>query len=182
MMAVLRYGDNLRLLSTPFVLGKKAMKAASKGKRPAASLELQEEAADRVLSRIKLITSELEALREDIRSEIKEPQSLNQPSSQENGTDMAFAQFKAALDRLRAVLWSYLEQVPDLGGASAWRNAQPLRSAATISGGYPPITLPQADSGPTPVSFFDRLDVVIDAYMKKSDSGMAPTPRKRGKP
>jgi len=130
------------------------------------------------LDRIKIITGELETLRADLHQQIRKPQSLTEFAGEAaEGTPLALSQFKAALDRLRLVLWSYLEQVPEDGEAAAAGDSRALRSSPTLfRGQYPPPTPSSA-----PVSFFDRLDVVIDAYMKKNET-QTPAARKRTKP
>jgi hypothetical protein len=130
------------------------------------------------LDRIRTITGELETLRADLHRQIRRPQSFTELASEAaGGTPLALSQFKAALDRLRQVLWSYLEQVPE-GGQTAAGAPRALRGAPALLGSqYPPVGLEQS---PAPVSFFDRLDVVIDAYMKKNETP-APPVRKRAK-
>jgi hypothetical protein len=132
------------------------------------------------LDRIRTITGELETLRADLHQQIRKPQSLTELAVEAaGGSSLALSQFKAALDRLRQVLWSYLEQVPEGGEAPAAGDSRALRSAPTLfRGQYPPVSL--TPSSAPPVSFFDRLDVVIDAYMKKNET-LTPPERKRTK-
>jgi hypothetical protein len=130
------------------------------------------------LDRIKMITGELETLRDDLHQQSRKPQSFKELASEAGGgTPLALSQFKAALDRLRQILWFYLEQAPE--GAEA-ADSRALRSVRALPRGqYPPVGLPPATPS-APVSFFDRLDVVIDAYMKKNEA-TTPTVRKRAK-
>jgi hypothetical protein len=130
------------------------------------------------LDRIRTITGELETLRADLHHQIRKPQSLTELAVEAaGGPSLALSQFKAALDRLRQVLWSYLEQAPE-GGQDAAGDSRALRGApALFRGQYPTVALTPSSA---PVSFFDRLDVVIDAYMKKNEP-LTPPARKRTK-
>jgi hypothetical protein len=134
--------------------------------------------ADRVLDRIRTITGELETLQADLNQQIRKPQLLTEVAVEASGgTSLALSQFKAALDRLRQVLWSYLEQVPE-GGQVAAEDIRALRGSPVLfRGQYPAVGLTPSSA---PVSFFDRLDVVIDAYMKKNEP-LTPPARKRTK-
>ena len=156
------------------------MKAESRKRRisPAPVRSQEVAVADGVLDRIRAITGELETLRADLHQQIRKPQSLTELTVEASGgTSLALSQFKAALDRLREVLWSYLEQAPE-GGQVAAEDIRALRGApAPFRGQYQAVALTPSSA---PVSFFDRLDVVIDAYMKKNEP-LTPPARKRTK-
>lgn len=135
-------------------------------------------AANGVLDRVKMVTDDLEALSADIHREINELRSSTDISTGESATATALTEFKATLDQLRNVLWLYLEQADP--GEDVFRSKmQALRgSSGLLASRYSPVDGPPATA---PVSFFDRLDVVIDAYMKKSEGSVPPVARKRGK-
>jgi len=140
-------------------------------------------AADRVLDRIKTITGELESLRADIDRQIKNPHSLDKLArGAADESSVTLSQFKAALDQLRQILWSYLEQVSEEADAVRCGDALALRGAPSLRRGqYPAVAVPRSTpSASGPLSFFDRLDVVIDEYMKKNETS-APAIRKRVK-
>jgi hypothetical protein len=132
--------------------------------------------ADRVLDRIRALTSELEALHADLHGHAKQPDG-GSPSN-----TLALSQFKAALDRLRKMLWSYL----DLAGTTQARSSVPcshpdLRNRADLlQVSYPQANSPLSASNAEPGSFFDRLNIVIDAYMKRNEAS-PPAGPKRGK-
>ena len=157
------------------------MKAESRKRRisPAPVRSQEVAVADGVLDRIRTITGELETLRADLHQQIRKPQSLTEFAVEAaGGPSLALSQFKAALDRLRQVLWSYLEQVPEGGDEQVAEDIRALRGApALFRGQYPAAGLTPSSA---PVSFFDRLDVVIDAYMKKNETSTPPM-RKRTK-
>jgi predicted Ser/Thr protein kinase len=135
-------------------------------------------AANGVLDRIKMVTGDLETLSADIHREINELRLFADISTGKRATATSLTEFKATLDQLRKVLWSYLEQT-DPGEAISTSKMQALRgSSGILASRYPLVDEPPATA---PVSFFDRLDVVIDAYMKKSEGSIPPVARKRGK-
>src|SRR5215472_14179355 len=79
------------------------------------------------------------------------------------------AEFKVALDRLRHVLWFYVEQVADRAETSfRWEQLRPdLARLSKPDRGRMPQSNPRSSPEPHPPgTFFDRLDVVIDTYMK----------------
>src|SRR5260370_1253178 len=69
---------------------------------------------DRILRQIKTITSEIEALQTEIYSRMNKPEGVTfkRRSPAENAADArVLAKFKVSLDRLRHVLWFYIEQL-----------------------------------------------------------------------
>jgi len=130
-------------------------------------------AADRVFDRIRALTSELEDLHADLHGQ------ANQTGDGSPSNTLALSQFKVALDRLRKMLWSYL----DLAGTTQARSGVPssrsdLRNRTDLLQVSYPQALPVSSTEPG--SFFDRLNIVIDAYMKRSEAS-APAARKRDK-
>jgi hypothetical protein len=132
--------------------------------------------ADRVFDRIRALTSELEALHADLHGQAE------QPGGGSPSNTLALSQFKSALDRLREMLWSYLDQA----GAVQARAGVPCRHpelqnrADLLHLSYPHPNSPLPASSAEPGSFFDRLNVVIDAYMKRNEAS-PPAARKRDK-
>src|SRR5260370_32949909 len=69
---------------------------------------------DRILRQIKTITSEIEALQTEIYSRRNKPEGVTfkRRSPAENAADArVLAKLKVSLDRLRHVLWLYIEQL-----------------------------------------------------------------------
>src|SRR5262249_7654317 len=139
------------------------MKAHSRSKGRSAAPRRPQDAskADQILNRIKAVTGELEALQSDILHQINQGTGRNAPDKDDDSRPRLLGEFKITLDRLRKVLWSYLEQAQPAGDTKQQAPA-PLRQEI-----YPQSTLADTPSVP-PGSFFDRLDVVIDAYMKNT--------------
>lgn len=141
---------------------------------------------DRVLQQIKTITQEIEVLQREIYERIREPQPVAKRQSPAEDAALArvVAAFKVALDRLRHVSWFYIEQL----AANAETDFQwvPLRRGPERPS-HPdrarvPESNPQSPSAPDPPgSFFERLDRVIDTYMKAAPATQSDT-KKRTKP
>jgi hypothetical protein len=144
--------------------------------------------AGRVLESIKNITSELESLQAEIYGRMGGPGEVLEGFSvrEREAAERALSDFKLALDQLRYVLWLSLEPQPrETGETPAKRvpvsvDERPRLQAAGDARLSPPRVNPSQQTA-TSASFFDRLDVVIDAYMGKN-TPPDPAPRKRAKP
>jgi hypothetical protein len=135
-------------------------------------------AASRVLDSIKNITGELEDLQAEIYSRMGGPIEMLESFSrrERESAERALSDFKLALDQLRYVLWLSREpratELPEKE-VTAQTELRAPRSEVRLA----PPEEPSAEA-PTSASFFDRLDVVIEAYMNKSTPPDSP-PRKR---
>ena len=152
------------------------------GRSTLAAASRDSSSQDRVLRQIKTITKEIEALQTEIYSRMRNPEGLTfkKRSPAENASDArVLAQFKVSLDRLRHVLWFYIEQLAYQAGTNIhW---EPLRLGCPTDPDGPVSTKTtlQDASDPAPGSFFDRLDVVVDSYVKPAPGQSGP--RKRAK-
>src|SRR5262249_36486180 len=154
------------------------MKAHSRSKgRPKLSRRSQETSnADRILNRIKAVTGELEDLQTEIYHQVN-PCAGQTPSAVNSSRARLLGEFKLTLDRLRQVLWFYLEQVTSQSSAGVKAKSLEPAPRRTL---YPQS--PPTDGAGMPTgSFFDRLDVVIDAYMKNAATRQEASSRKRAK-
>jgi hypothetical protein len=129
------------------------------------------------LESIKNITSELEDLQAEIYNRMGGPAEMLEAFSrrEREGVERALSDFRLALDQLRYVLWLSLEppsaKLAEKDGVAAGETSDPRGDAR----------LPQEKSSadePVSASFFDRLDVVIEAYMNKTTPSDV-APRKR---
>ena len=132
---------------------------------------------DRILRQIEIITGELDVLQAEIYRRMTEP-AWKLPA-EEAAAAHAMTHFKAVLDRLRHVLWFYIDQFAGKAEMNARR--EPLRQGPDRLADLPRAVMPQSrgESSP-PGSFFDRLDVVIDTCMKAAPPPQSNT-RRRGK-
>jgi hypothetical protein len=155
------------------------MKAHSRTKdRPTLPRPQEAPNADRILNRIRTVTRELEDLQAEIHHRVTQGTEPSQSGSDDSSRARLLGEFKITLDRLRRVLWSYLDQVtsqPVAGVKHELQEPIPLHRVH-----YSQST-PAVASGAPSGSFFDRLDVVIDAYMKNTATRGESGPRKRAK-
>jgi len=133
--------------------------------------------AGRVLESIKSITGELEDLQAEIYSRMGGPTEMLEGFSrrERESAERSLNDFKLALDQLRYVLWLSLEKRP----AELSESTSP-RAEMKLPNSEGRLVPPAKSSAEPPVSasFFDRLDVVIEAYMNKNaPSGSAPRKR-----
>ena len=141
---------------------------------------------DRVLRQIKNITGGIETLQREIYERMSEPQAAakRRTPAEDAAAARIVAEFKVALDRLRHVLWLYIEQVADKAKTSfRWEQLRPdLARLSKPDRARMPQSNPQSLPEPEPPgSFFDRLDVVIDTYMKATPP-LQSNSKKRAKP
>jgi hypothetical protein len=162
------------------------MKSHIRTKGPIFSMRLRgPHAAGRVLESIKNITCELEDLQAEIYNRMGGPGEMLQSFSprEREAAERALSDFKLALDQLRYVLWLSLEP----RSAEAQTNHVPVpaaegkRSNAKSGVRLAPPRGESSTDAPTSASFFDRLDVVIEAYMSKNTPADSAS-RKRLKP
>lgn len=141
------------------------MKSHIRTRGPIFSMRLRgPHAAGRVLENIKNITCDLEDLQVEIYTRMGGPAEMLEGFSQREreGAERALHDFRLALDQLRYVLWLSLK--PQAGGL-------PAKDIPAGAGHDAAPRAPRSKSSaeaPTSASFFDRLDVVIEAYMSKN--------------
>jgi hypothetical protein len=105
--------------------------------------------AESVRHKIKTLSRELEQFQREIYAELSLADASPNRTKLRNTAAEDLAELRAALDRLRRVLWFYVEEI------AARRPAETLIPQASR----------QAQSDPPP-SFFDRLNLVIEGYMQ----------------
>ena len=134
-----------------------------------------------VLQRIRTITRELEAVQTEIHRELTTASSAEKLS--QLFADAAAAQTldacKAELDQLRRILWFYVEQAPGTPAAGLDQEQQVRRQQNVADLLRVLAPKPTADAEVTrSVSFFERLDVVIDNYMQQKKPVVPAKPAK----
>ncbi len=137
------------------------------------SWQRQPQVKNTLLHRIKSITGEIHSIQAEMHGQLNEPasgSSLARFFDDENAVQ-ALNDFKAELDQLRRILWFYIEQAcaqpVALNGEQQDKRTQ--RVNELLRALAPPPAAP-ALAGQTiqpSISFFERLDVVIDTYMQE---------------
>jgi hypothetical protein len=131
------------------------------------------------LERIQTLTAELEAVQAEIYGQITEPSEMlaRRMLLEDRSSAQVLDQFRTALDKIRNVLWLCTEGST---ADSQQRHAlsRPGGVVRTLSANARPEPSPRRLTRET-VSFFDRLDRVIDTYMQESGTIVDPA---HGKP
>jgi len=134
-----------------------------------------------LLHRIKDITSEIHSVQEEMHAELTESNKAHQPPKlfEDRAAVGVLNDFKAELDQLRRILWFYIEE------AAGNRAIQPDEKhlddrlqrvnelLRTLAAPRPSNPAPAESQIQPSISFFERLDVVIDTYMEKKPVAQA---------
>ena len=136
------------------------------------SWQRQPQIKNALLHQIENITSEIHAIQEEMHGQLTESTAGNTlPKFFEDGAAVqVLNDFKAELDQLRRILWFYIEEAtgravgtdPDQQDNRLQRVNELLRTLAPKLSAESP-----ADENQRSISFFERLDVVIDTYMQE---------------
>jgi hypothetical protein len=146
---------------------------------PVTAWQREPDPGNAVLRRIQKITRELEAIQAEMHDHLAVPAAHRQARLLEDSAAVeVLNHFKAELDQLRRILWFYVEEAAGKGSPSADPEHQASRlesvteQARTLAS-QPKTqpTLMHQESG----SFFDRLNLVIDAYMQEKKPVAAET-------
>ena len=119
-----------------------------------------------ILQRIQVLTKELESLQAEMHTQLTGPAAAGQSSSYFDDPEavQALNGLKAELDQFRRILWFYAEEA-----AKKPASGNVLQSKTKQSEVQP--RLPLQNSGTTgaaqPAWYFDRLELVIESYIKK---------------
>jgi hypothetical protein len=138
------------------------------------SWQRQPQIKNALLHRIRSITGEIHLIQSEMHGELNEPASNNRLASffEDGNAVQVLNDFKAELDQLRRILWFYIEHVSGRPGAAANSDQQDTRLQRVNE---LLRTLTPRSSGPAPageemkpsISFFERLDLVMDIYMQQ---------------
>jgi len=137
------------------------------------SWQRQPQVKNAFMQRIKSITSEIHSIQAEMHGQLNEPASgsrLAKFFDDENAVQ-ALNDFKAELDQLRRILWFYIEQAtaqPAVAMNKEQQDKRLQRVNELLRTLAPPAAPALAEQPIQPsISFFERLDVVIDTYMQE---------------
>ena len=151
---------------------------------------------DHVLERIRIITRELENIQSEIYGRASTSDQPDTPGLADDAASVRVVeQFRATLDQVRNLLWLCTEAEKTQGQLRDRHLAQAaalLRALAPAGpGASSSTTTPSSSSSSSssrreqgtqgPISFFDRLDRVIDNYVEGGGTLVEPRPRHRPK-
>jgi hypothetical protein len=138
------------------------------------SWQRQGQIKNALLHRIKHITREIHSVQEEMHSKLTESTSGNtMPKFFEDGDAVqVLNDFKAELDQLRRILWFYIEEAGGIPTAAADQDQQANRVERVAEliralAPQPSTAVPGAAQNKPSVSFFERLDLVMDNYLQE---------------
>lgn len=137
------------------------------------SWQRQPQIKNPLMHRIKNITGEIHSIQAEMHGELNEPADggrLARFFEDENAVQF-LNDFKAELDQLRRILWFYIEHAsaqPSVAMNNEQQDQRLQRVNELLRTLAPPVKTAIAGEMRQPsVSFFERLDVVIDTYMQE---------------
>jgi hypothetical protein len=149
---------------------------------------------DHVLERIRIITRELENIQSEIYGRASASGQPDTPGQAEDTASVrVLEQFRATLDQVRNLLWLCTEAEKTKGDLRDRHLAQAaalLRALAPSNAGTSSSVPPSSSASSStrreqgtqgPISFFDRLDRVIDNYVEGGGTLVQPSSRQRPK-
>lgn len=140
-----------------------------------------------IVKRIQTITKELGTLQAEMHGELAEPvRGKTNKFLEDSVTIETLNLFKAELDQLRRILWFYTEEAtrkPSSASEPELQSRQPEKASSLLQAPPPKNSVGNAgrlkpadqDTTVEPISFFERLDNVIDAYMQEKKPASAET-------
>ena len=149
------------------------------------SWQRQPQIKNALVHRIKNITAEIHSIQEEMHGQLNEPASENKLARffEDENAVQSLNDFKAELDQLRRILWFYIEQASAQPSAAMNNEQQETRVQRvnellrTLAPAKSTIT---GETIQRSVSFFERLDVVMDTYMQEKKP-VAPVKAKAAK-
>ena len=139
-----------------------------------------------LLHRIKNTTHEIHAIQKEMHGKLTESSTGSKlPNFFEDASAVqVLNDFKAELDQLRRVLWFYIEEATGKieAGADPDQHDKRLQRVNELLRTLTPMTSGEvaAHENKRSISFFERLDVVIDTYMQEKKP-VAPAQAKAAK-
>jgi hypothetical protein len=147
------------------------------------SWQRQPKAKNAVLNRIRNVMNELETIQSEMHGELMEPATDNRSARffEDPAALQVLTHFKAELDQLRRILWFYTEDVSEksASGTAAGSTTETnieinkeqqanhmQRVNELVRALSPKPSKAEAGEAKPAVSFFERLEVVMDTYMQ----------------
>jgi len=126
-----------------------------------------------LLLQIKKTTHEIHAIQREIHGKLAEPNTASRLPKifEDEAALQVLNDFKAELDQLRRILWFYIEQTTGnlAAGADPKQHDERLQRVNELLRTLTPKAPDEGAGEPNQrsISFFERLDVVIDTYMQE---------------
>jgi hypothetical protein len=143
------------------------------------SWQRQPRVKNALLHRIRSITGEIHSIQAEMHRELNEPASKNRRASffEDGNAVQVLNDFKAELDQFRRILWFYVEHAFQPGAVTSsdqqdtrlQRVNELLRTLAPRGSG----SATTGEEMKPSISFFERLDVVMNTYMQQEEKPVA---------
>jgi len=137
------------------------------------SWQRQPQVKNALVHRIKRVTGEIHSIQAEMHVELNEPASENKLARffEDENAVQSLNDFKAELDQLRRILWFYLEQASAqpaaaMNGEQQDKRTQRVNELLRALAPQPAVSALAGQVQPS-VSFFERLDVVMDTYLQE---------------
>ena len=136
------------------------------------SWQRQPQIKNALMHRIQSMTAEIHSIQAEMHGELNGPANPGRLARffEDDSAIQVLNDFKAELDQLRRILWFYIEHA-SVHPAAAMDNQQPDQRLQRVNELLRALTPPKSTiAGETlqpSISFFERLDVVIDTYMQE---------------
>ena len=138
------------------------------------SWQRQPQIKNALVHRIKNITDEIHSIQAEMHNQLNEPASGSRVAKlfEDENAVQVLNDFKAELDQLRRILWFYIEQasIPSSAATDTEQQDKRLQRVNELLRALappPPTSAITGQKAQPSVSFFERLDVVIDTYMQE---------------
>ena len=126
-----------------------------------------------LLHQIKNTTHEIHTIQREMHGKLAEPNTTNRLPKlfEDEAALQVLNDFKAELDQLRRILWFYIEQATGTltAGADTDQHDKRLQRVNELLRTLTPKAPDEAagEQNQRSISFFERLDVVIDTFMQE---------------
>ena len=138
------------------------------------SWQRQPQVKNALVHRIKRVTGEIHSIQAEMHVELNEPASENKLARffEDENAVQSLNDFKAELDQLRRILWFYLEQASAqpaaaMNGEQQDKRTQRVNELLRALAPQPAVSALAGQAVQPSVSFFERLDVVMDTYLQE---------------
>lgn len=137
------------------------------------SWQRQPQVKTTLLHRIKNMSGEIHSIQAEMHAQLNEPASGSRLARffDDESAVQALNDFKAELDQLRRILWFYIEQASAqsvaMNGEQQDKRTQHVNELLRALAPPPAVPALAGQTVQPSVSFFERLDVVIDTYMQE---------------
>ena len=136
------------------------------------SWQRQPQIKNALVHRIKNITAEIHSIQAEMHGQLNEPASENKLARffEDENAVQSLNDFKVELDQLRRILWFYIEQAsaqPSAAMSNEQHDTRVQRVNELLRTLAPAKSTITGETIQPSVSFFERLDIVMDTYMQE---------------